>query len=80
VAEDSYSLLCRDRDHAAYAVVGAAHIALSLDRVELLREYLENFEAACLRVEEFHKSQTQKKENSNVQLHESITERSKRHG
>jgi hypothetical protein len=31
-------------------------------------------------ITEWHKSQTRKKENTNVQLHESLTQRSERHG
>lgn len=68
-----FSLLCRDRDHAAYGVVGAATVALAFlnmketpSAVRTLLEALTTYREADQRITAFHKSQNQKKENSNV--------------
>ena len=61
-----YSQLCRTRDNAAYAVVGVAHVALALGKVELLREALSEFEVACFRVDEFHEMNSKKENQSHV--------------
>jgi hypothetical protein len=68
VAEDSYSLLCRDRDHAAYSVVGVAEIILGFwDLKEeseasrkMLQAAIDNFDRANDRITEFHESQVRK--------------------
>jgi hypothetical protein len=68
-----FSLLCRDRDHAAYGVVGAATVALAFlnlkevpSAVRTLLEALTMYREADERITAFHKSQTQKKENQHV--------------
>ena len=65
MADREFSLLCRDRDHAAYGVVGAATVAvafLNLDEVpkavKTLLGALTDYQQAAARVEEFHRSQT----------------------
>ena len=62
-----FSLLCRDRDMAAYGVVGAAQVAcafLNLDEVpkalKTLMAALEEFQRQNERISEFHKSQIHK--------------------
>jgi hypothetical protein len=72
-APTEFSLLLRDRDHAAYGVVGAATVALSFLNmkevplaVKTLLRALDLYHEADGRISEFHKSQTQKKENQHV--------------
>ena len=69
-----FSLLLRDRDHAAYSVVGAATVALSFlnmkevpSAVRTLLMALEIYQTADNKITEFHqKAANSKKENSNV--------------
>ena len=65
-----FSLLCRDRDQAAYGVVGAATVTvafLNLNEVpkalNSLLHALADYRQAAEAIEKFHKSQTHKKEN-----------------
>jgi hypothetical protein len=72
VAERDFSLLCRDRDMAAYGVVGAAQVAVAFLNLEenakalkSLLAALETYQGANDAISQFHISQIQKKENSN---------------
>jgi len=69
MSETRFSLLLRDRNMAAYSVVGAATVAVALlNRKEIpsalrtLVEALATYREADSLITEFHKSQTQKKE------------------
>ena len=65
-----FSLLCRDRDQAAYGVVGAASVAvafLNLNEVpkalNALLHALADYKSADDAITKFYQSQTHKKEN-----------------
>jgi hypothetical protein len=73
VPETPFTLLCRDRDVAAYGVVGAATVALSFLNmkevplaVKTLLRALEEFHVKDDAITAFHKSQIQNKENRYV--------------
>lgn len=74
LTDREFTLLCRDRDVAAYGVVGAATVALSFLNmkevplaVKTLLAALEDYQAADQRITEFHiNAANSKKENSNV--------------
>lgn len=60
-----FSLLCRDRDHAAYGVVGAAQVAVAFLNLEenqkalnALLHALADYQDTDRRINEFHRSQT----------------------
>lgn len=68
-----FSLLCRDRDYAAYGVVGAALVSvgfLNLNEVpkalKTLLAALEEFAATDQKITEYHQSQSSTKENNHV--------------
>ena len=63
-----FSLLCRDRDQAAYGVVGAAHVAVAFlnlaenqKALKALLGALADYAEANERITAFHQSQTQNK-------------------
>lgn len=71
MAEREFSLLCRDRDHAAYQVVGAAMAAVAFLNLEenakalkTLLAALEEYQRRDGAITDFYN--TPKKENANV--------------
>jgi hypothetical protein len=66
-----FSLLCRDRDQAAYGVVGAATVAVAFLNLEenqkalnALLHALADYRQAAEAIEKFHQSQTYKQSHS----------------
>ena len=65
--ETPFSLLCRDRDHAAYAVVGAAQVAVAFLNLEenakalkTLLLALEEYQQRNDAISKFHQQSTRK--------------------
>lgn len=63
-APSEFSLLCRDRDHAAYGVVGAAQVAVAFLNLEevpkaltCLLAALADYQQADAHITEFHQQQ-----------------------
>ena len=67
VAEANFSLLCRDRDHAAYAVVGAAQVAVAFlnhdeipKALKCLLAALEEYQRRDGAISQFHQDSVRK--------------------